>query len=344
MSWKTILYEYVRSANARETDFAIGNIGAASGIHEGLSQTERNRLNRLQAWYDERGAKPLGSDTKLSLRYTKEGERETVVEIDMRKTVHVRTKGIPHTEERVDRERVTLQRHSGGEWFVKRAEPIVQEFVPDRFGAGAGGLSGRAAFGGEEGLHSAPYLNERVVRTRPHPAGGGRAHVYDREAARAYAERHWNRPNPQFIHFDVDCTNYVSQCLYAGGAPMNYTGVRASGWWYQGKSGGREMWSYSWSVAHAFHWHLMKSRPGGGLGAEVVGEAGELTVGDVICYDFDGDGRFEHSTIVTGADGAGMPLVNAHTANARARYWDYRDSYAWTNRTAYRFFRILDTF
>ena len=124
---------------------------------------------------------------------------------------------------------------------------------------------------------------------------------------------------------------------------MNYTGMRESGWWYKGRSGGKELWSFSWSVAHAFHWHLMGGRSDG-LRAERVRSPQELTIGDVICYDFDGDGKFEHSVIVTGADGAGMPLVNAHTTNSRNRYWDYRDSYAWTERTAYRFFHISDVF
>jgi hypothetical protein len=81
-----------------------------------------------------------------------------------------------------------------------------------------------------------------------------------------------------------------------------------------------------------------------GLAADRVAEPTDLTIGDVVCYDFDGDGRFEHTAVVTGADGAGRPLVNAHTTNSRARFWDYRDSYAWTDRTVYRFFRIRDRF
>ncbi|MNN92744.1 putative amidase domain protein [compost metagenome] len=68
----------------------------------------------------------------------------------------------------------------------------------------------------------------------------------------------------------------------------------------------------------------------------------ELDIGDVICYSWDGDGRYGHSTIVTGFDPGGMPLVNAHTVNSRNRYWDYSDSYAWTERTQYRFYHILE--
>ena len=318
MNWKPALYEYVKAANERE-----------SGDGSCRTPQERFRLERLKAWYRERGAKPLGCDTVLSIRHVREKERETIVDLDLRRKLYVFTNRLEHTEERVDRERVTLQLAEGGEWRVVRAEPLAAE------NASGGVLTASH-------LRTAPFLNERILAARA-AVWTERSQRYNREAVRAYAERHWNEPNAQFITFDVDCTNYVSQCLYAGGAPMNYTGMRESGWWYKGRSGGKELWSFSWSVAHAFHWYLMGSRPDG-LRAERVHTPQELTIGDVICYDFDGDGKFEHSVIVTGADGAGMPLVNAHTTNSRNRYWDYRDSYAWTERTAYRFFHISDVF
>jgi hypothetical protein len=336
MNWKPVLYEYVRSANEREADYGEGASASAASGADALTEAERSRLLRLKDGHASRGAKRLGSDTALVIRSVRESEREAVVDIELRKTIFVRTYGYKHTEERVDRERATLHRTPEGDWKLARVEPIVQE----RYGGG--GPAGAYGNIGAPGLRTVPYLNERVL-VRPYPEGWDRAYIYDRETARSYADRHWNEPNLQFIHFDVDCTNYVSQCLYAGGAPMNYTGGRESGWWYKGKSGGRELWSYSWSVAHALHWYL-KSGRADGLSAEQVASAQDLTVGDVICYDFDGDGRFEHSTIVTGADGAGMPLVNAHTTNSRGRYWDYKDSYAWTDRTVYRFFHIRDGF
>ena len=75
-----------------------------------------------------------------------------------------------------------------------------------------------------------------------------------------------------------------------------------------------------------------------GLTATEVDRPEQLMLGDVILYDWDGDGRFQHSTVVTAFDAGGMPLVNAHTVSSRHRYWDYRDSYAWTERTVYRLF------
>lgn len=156
---------------------------------------------------------------------------------------------------------------------------------------------------------------------------------YDRLAAVKYAEHWWNSYNPAYQTFDVDCTNYVSQCLRAGGAPMYGSPNRSNGWWYTGNN-----WSFSWAVAHSLRWYLSGSTAGL-LGKEVE-SAMDLYPGDVICYDFSGDGRWDHTTIVTAKDAAGMPLVNAHTNNSRHRYWSYEDSAAWTPHIQYKFFQI----
>lgn len=158
---------------------------------------------------------------------------------------------------------------------------------------------------------------------------------YNRLAAVQYAERWWNSYNPQYRKFEVDCTNYISQCLRAGGAPMRGAPNRSKGWWYSGNN-----WSYSWAVAHAMRWYLAGSTQG--LKGTEVQSPSELQPGDVICYDFEGDGKWDHTTIVVAKDGNGMPLVNAHTQNSRHRYWSYEDSTAYTPNIQYKFFRIGD--
>lgn len=162
--------------------------------------------------------------------------------------------------------------------------------------------------------------------------------LYDRRKVQRYAELWWNGFNPQYKKFDVDCTNYVSQCLLAGGMPMAYNPRKDRGWWYRGQ-GNSAAWSYSWAVAHSLRYYL----EGSGR-AVAVNDPQQLMVGDVICYDWDGDGRWQHNTIIVGFDRNGMPLVNAHTVASQHRYWDYKDSYAWTEKTNYRFFHIRDSF
>jgi hypothetical protein len=156
---------------------------------------------------------------------------------------------------------------------------------------------------------------------------------YNRLKAVQYAERWWNSHNPAYKKFEVDCTSYVSQCLHEGGAPMNGYPNRAKGWWLRSNN-----YSYSWAVANSLR--LLLQNPGNHLEAKEVSSPDQLLLGDVICYDFQGDGRFDHNTFVTGRDAYGMPLVNAHTYNSRQRYWAYEDSSAYTPNIKYKFFTI----
>ena len=165
-------------------------------------------------------------------------------------------------------------------------------------------------------------------------------HTYDRERVRQYAERWWNDYHPKFKKFEVDCTNFVSQCLLAGGFPMQGGERRDEGWWYRGNGGEDDNWSYSWAVAHSLHWYLAGGRTP--IPVWEVQHPQELAIGDVVCYDWSGGGKWEHTTIVTGHGADGMPLVNAHTVNSRHRLWSYRDSHAWTPQSRYKFFHIDD--
>ena len=162
-----------------------------------------------------------------------------------------------------------------------------------------------------------------------------RGYEYNRLKAVQYAERYWKDYNPAYQAFEDDCTNFISQCLHAGGVPMWGQPNRSRGWWYSGKS-----WSYSWTVAHALNLLLQSSKSG--LKATQVSSPQELMLGDIICYDFEGDGRFNHNTIVVAKDIYDMPLVNAHTFDSRMRYWSYEDSTKYTPQMQYRFYHIKD--
>ncbi len=156
--------------------------------------------------------------------------------------------------------------------------------------------------------------------------------MYNRKAAVQYAQRWWNSYNPAYPKFEVDCTNFVSQCLAAGGAPMRGYPQRNKGWWIGGGT-----WSFSWSVAHSLRWYLEGSSSG--LKAKRVQSADLLVPGDVIFYDFTGDGRIDHSSFVVSKTG-GVPLVNAHTANSRNRHWSFITSPAYSPQIKYYFFHI----
>jgi len=155
---------------------------------------------------------------------------------------------------------------------------------------------------------------------------------YNRLLAVQYAAMWWSSYNPMFRAFPDDCTNFVSQCLWAGGMPMEVTARRDTGWWYLGPA---DQWSLSWAVAHSLRWYLEVSGR-----AERRETARELELGDVISYDWNRDFTWTHSTIVVGFDPAGEPLVAAHSLPSWGRSWRYRDSPAYTDRVQYLFSHI----
>ena len=109
---------------------------------------------------------------------------------------------------------------------------------------------------------------------------------YNREKAVAYA-REWalNR-NPKFYNFDGiggDCTNFVSQCLYAGGGVMNFT--RDVGWYY--KSANNR--AAAWTGVEYLHRFLTTNKGVGPYGTKFPIEyANEIAQpGDIIQLSYD---------------------------------------------------------
>lgn len=338
MPWKTTLYDYVHHRNQADLDCTVESMYPYVSDSHYLDM--RSRLLARRAEEDaSRAFSPYKSETRLAvLRTVRRGEA-IVADIAMKRTAIGMIRHEELEEQRIERERITLEPLED-RWLVTKIEPLDNELGLVVKPAGVGALpeaDGAFAADGLMRAPSVPYLNPGML---PAMQIGARV-SFDRGKAVEYADKWWNGSNPAYLHFEVDCTNYVSQCLFAGGAPMNYTGRRDSGWWYRGRSGGRELWSYSWAVAGSLQFYLLTSRSG--LRAREVEDPRQLAPGDVISYDWDGNGRYRHSTIVTAKDGNGMPLVNAHTVSSRRRYWSYKDSPAWTDNTRYRFLHIADT-
>jgi hypothetical protein len=354
--WKQALYGYVNAINeaALHADSRL--------LREAIPDRRyRERLNErvlLAARRDEQqGMRTTRSEMRVRIERSQVLRGEAAADLSIHLVRVVEQRNQYWSEERVEKERVRFVR-SGQAWRLDAVKEIPGErpasdepLETDDY---------QDAWGGEKqpAVPSAPYLNPAALsaaKTRVYAghyprsddwgdyAGRSRGLPYRREAAVAYAERWWNEPNQAYENFEVNCTNYVSQCVYAGGAPMNYTGRRSSGWWYKGYANKEEQWSFSWAVAGALQRHLGDPRAYG-LRAQTVSEPQQLKLGDVICYDWDGNGRVGHSTIVTAFTPDGMPLVNANTVSSRHRYWDYKDSYAWTDNTRYHFYHIADEF
>ena len=120
---------------------------------------------------------------------------------------------------------------------------------------------------------------------------------YLRERALEYAKTWAFSRNPLFYDYTGiggNCTNFVSQCLYAGSCEMNFTPVY--GWYYLSPEERTAAWT---GVEYLFNF-LIGNRGVGPFGREVT--AAELMVGDVIQLARE-DGTFYHTLLVSGFEG-----------------------------------------
>ena len=132
---------------------------------------------------------------------------------------------------------------------------------------------------------------------------------YRRELAVAYSAKYAFSQNPLFGNFagiGGNCTNFVSQCVYAGSCKMNYT--KTFGWYYISL----EERSPSWTGVEYFYNFMTTNKGVGPFGVEVG--ADEVEIGDVVQLA-KSDGDFYHTLIVVGFDGEDI-LIAAQTNDA----------------------------
>lgn len=135
---------------------------------------------------------------------------------------------------------------------------------------------------------------------------------YNRENAVAYARKYAFSQNSLFANFagiGGNCTNFVSQCIYAGSCEMNYKPT--FGWYYISLDDR----SPSWSGVEYFYNFIIENADVGPFGR--VATSDELEIGDVIQLARNEEGYY-HTLLVVGFDGEDL-LVAAQTDNAYAR-------------------------
>lgn len=116
---------------------------------------------------------------------------------------------------------------------------------------------------------------------------------YDRGAAVRYAKRWAYGRNPAFYDYERiggDCTNFASQCVYAGSGVMNYT--RDLGWYYIDANNKAP----AWTGVDYFYNFMTRTEETVGPTARAVSIA-HLLPGDVVQLSFDGE-RWNHSPVV----------------------------------------------
>ena len=128
-----------------------------------------------------------------------------------------------------------------------------------------------------------------------------KGYTYKADNAAVYADKYWKRYNRSYKEYrGVDCANFVSQCLYAGGMP------KTTDWYPQ---------SVNWInvMGHIRHFK--------NYGTFVTASNNSVRKGNPVYYDWNGDGTYDHTAICVGTNASGMPIVDGHTNNVFHMPW-----------------------
>ena len=137
-----------------------------------------------------------------------------------------------------------------------------------------------------------------------------KTYPYNREKAAAYAKKWAFERNPRYMRFDGiggDCTSFVSQCLFSGGAVMNY--ARDVGWYYNSPTDRAAAWS---GVPYLYNF-LTRNRSVGPFAEQT--EADGIETGDLIRQ---GDGITRCSSAGLRAATRLSPLIHLTLSLARS--------------------------
>ena len=142
-------------------------------------------------------------------------------------------------------------------------------------------------------------------------------HPYRRGDAVAYAHRWAYARNPRFYNYDDiggDCTNFASQCIYAGTGVMNYMPV--FGWYYINANKKSPSWT---GVPYLFDFLTRTQQSAGPVGRDVSME--QILPGDLLQLSFDGI-QYKHTPVVVAVGETVTPetiLIAAHSDDADNR-------------------------
>ena len=140
---------------------------------------------------------------------------------------------------------------------------------------------------------------------------------YDRLAAVMYAHRWAFGRNPRFYDYEDiggDCTNFASQCLFAGSKQMNFTPT--FGWYYINANEKAPAWT---GVEYLYRFLVRENHSIGPVGR--LSSIADILPGDIVQLRFSGD-AFQHTPVVVWADHPRSPadiLVAAHSQDADNR-------------------------
>ena len=138
---------------------------------------------------------------------------------------------------------------------------------------------------------------------------------YNRKKVIQYAEKWAYDRNPKYYNFDKiggDCTNFISQCIYAGCNVMNYK--KTTGWYYKNTNDK----SPSWTGVEYLYKFLVNNKGVGPQGNDANEE--NIEIGDIAQLSFDGN-VYGHSLVIVNKEGNDLDkiFIASHTFNSYNR-------------------------
>lgn len=147
--------------------------------------------------------------------------------------------------------------------------------------------------------------------------------VYDRQAALDYAKEWSFKRNPKYYDFTKiggDCTNFISQCLYAACHVMNYKEI--TGWYYHSASSR----AASWTGVPFLYQFLITNKERGPFATEVSGPE-FLVPGDIIQFGNPNRGWHHTLLVLSTAPTYDEVYIATHSFDA---YWRQLATYEFT--------------
>lgn len=168
---------------------------------------------------------------------------------------------------------------------------------------------------------------------------------YDRDKAYDWAHTYWDNYSPAYVNLGAqkweggDCTNFVSQCLKAGGANNDKTGSYQ--WFYDSKGTAKttnDSYSWTWSTSRGFNNIILgnyKFNEYGPKGTEkvIMGDANYdgtfgqfLTYGDIVQYQWSPSAKITHTAIIVNmvynsSKERYEPVIAEHTYDSWSTPW-----------------------
>ncbi|MHC3474407.1 amidase domain-containing protein [Streptomyces sp. 7R007] len=156
----------------------------------------------------------------------------------------------------------------------------------------------------------------KSATTYPAPAAPknlGSGTTYDYTAMAAYAEKYWKTYNTAYRRYNSaggDCTNFLSQSLYAGGWKQVTTSGEDYGTWWSGSSSDSD----TWIGVNEWSWFTQTAKR-----TTALANAYQMDIGDVLQMDFDKDGSKDHSMMTTYRSSSGVPYLTYHDTDTYRR-------------------------